>query len=258
MRGSGPGICPLFGLAWGSAVGTSGAAEKRPACTGLAGYAMITLADRVLLTAAPVFPLALIAAWLWPALRERMSILSIVAPVPALFASVLAAGAPRVTFWRGLVPITLMVNTLGAILLGTLCLLWIAGAVYAARSWRNTPAGWQFAICWLLTLAGSIGAFVAADLASFFLSYTLVSPTRSGHRSGPCGSGRCWLFCCLDGKIVGRPRATPISTIPALCSRGQPMGLAEQSSAPRPDCGNGRRPPCRSCLSQFGWVLPCW
>ena len=136
---------------------------------------MITLAGRVLLAAAPVFPLALIAAWLWPALRERMSILLIGAPVPALFASVLAAGAPGVTFWRGLVPITLMVDTPGAILLGTSSLLWIAGAVYAARSWRNTPAGWQFAICWLLTLAGSIGVFVAADLASFFLSYTLVS-----------------------------------------------------------------------------------
>ena len=129
---------------------------------------MITLAGRVLLTAAPVFPLALIAAWLWPALRERMPTLLIVAPVPALFASVLAACAPGVTFWRGLVPITLMVDTPGAILLGSSSLLWIARAVYAARSWRNTPAGWQFAICWLLTLAGSIGVFVAADLASFF------------------------------------------------------------------------------------------
>ncbi len=136
---------------------------------------MSPLAVRVLLTAAPVLPLALIAAWLWPALRERMWLLLIVAPVPALFASVLAAGPPGVTFWRGLVPITLMVDTPGALLLGSSSLLWIAGAVYAAPEWRNTPAGWQFAICWLLTLAGSVGVFVAADLASFFLAYTLVS-----------------------------------------------------------------------------------
>ena len=136
---------------------------------------MTTLAGTVSLAAAPVLPIALVGAWLWPALRERMSLLLIVAPVPALFASVLAAGGPGITFWRGLVPVTLMLDTPGAILLGVSSLLWIAGAVYAAQAWRSSPAGWQFAICWLLTLAGSVGVFVTADLASFFLAYTLVS-----------------------------------------------------------------------------------
>jgi formate hydrogenlyase subunit 3/multisubunit Na+/H+ antiporter MnhD subunit len=136
---------------------------------------MIAFAGPVSLAAAPVLPLVLIAAWLWPALRRRMSLLLIVAPVPALLASVLATNGPGVTFWRGLVPITFVLDTPGAILLGVSSLLWIAGAVYAAPAWRSSPAGWQFAVCWLLTLAGSIGVFVAADLASFFLAYTLVS-----------------------------------------------------------------------------------
>jgi formate hydrogenlyase subunit 3/multisubunit Na+/H+ antiporter MnhD subunit len=129
----------------------------------------------VLLAAAPIVPIALIAAWLLPSLRERLPVLSIVAPMPALAASLFALGGSAVTFWRGLVPITLALDAPGAMLLAVSSLLWIVAAIYAAMEGRSGPAGCQFTICWLLTLAGSIGVFVAGDLASFFLAYTLVS-----------------------------------------------------------------------------------
>ncbi len=128
----------------------------------------------VLLTAAPVLPIALVATWLLPYLRQRMSVLLIIAPLPALAASVLATGS-AVTFWRGLVPMTLSLDVSRAILLGVCALLWAAAAVYAAAERRGSPISYQFAVCWLLTLAGNVGVFVTADLASFFLSYTLVS-----------------------------------------------------------------------------------
>ncbi len=136
---------------------------------------MSTLISTVLLVAAPVLPILLVAAWLLPFLRERMSVLLVLAPLPALAASLTVGGSPAVTFWRGLVPITFALDVSGAMLLGVSSLLWVAAAAYAAAAWRGSSIGSQFAICWLLTLAGSVGVFIAADLASFFLSYALVS-----------------------------------------------------------------------------------
>jgi formate hydrogenlyase subunit 3/multisubunit Na+/H+ antiporter MnhD subunit len=136
---------------------------------------MIIAAKIVLLTAAPVLPVALVATWLLPYLRKRMSLLLVIAPLPALAISLLAAEGPSITFWRGLVPLTLALDVPRSILLGVCSLLWIVAAVYVASKQRNSPISYQFAVCWLLTLAGNIGVFVTADLASFFLSYTLVS-----------------------------------------------------------------------------------
>lgn len=135
---------------------------------------MSTSISTALLVAAPVLPILLVAAWLLPFLRERMSVLLVLAPLPALAASLTVGGSPAVTFWRGLVPVTFVLDVPGAMLLGVSSLLWVAAAAYAV-AWRGSPIGSQFAVCWLLTLAGSVGVFIAADLASFFLSYALVS-----------------------------------------------------------------------------------
>ena len=37
------------------------------------------------------------------------------------------------------------------------------------------PDGGRFAVWWLLTLTGSLGVFIAADLASFYVTFGLVS-----------------------------------------------------------------------------------
>jgi len=60
-------------------------------------------------------------------------------------------------------------------LLGVAALLWIAAGVYAASSLLGHPHPGRFSVCWLLTLTGSIGVFVTADLASFYLAFALVS-----------------------------------------------------------------------------------
>lgn len=130
---------------------------------------------RVLLVAAPALPLLLAAACLSERLRERMEVLLVLAPLPALAAAVFGAGTPPVTLQRGLVPITLALDVPGAMLLGTAALLWIAAGAYAFADLRGRPVSVQAAECWLLTLAGSVGVFIAADLASFFMAYALVS-----------------------------------------------------------------------------------
>ena len=40
---------------------------------------------------------------------------------------------------------------------------------------RGKPNAERFAVCWLLTLTGSLGVFIAADLLTFYLVYALVS-----------------------------------------------------------------------------------
>jgi formate hydrogenlyase subunit 3/multisubunit Na+/H+ antiporter MnhD subunit len=129
----------------------------------------------VLLVAAPVLPGLLAAACISAAARRWMPLLLIVAPVPALLAALTAAGASPVTIRSGIVPMTLALDLPAALLLGTAALLWIGAAAYAAVERGGGAHSARFAVCWLLTLAGSCGVFIAADLASFFLAYALVS-----------------------------------------------------------------------------------
>lgn len=128
-----------------------------------------------LIVAAPVVPLVLAALCLSRRLRERMELLLVVAPVPALAAAVAGVGSPPVVLERGLVPITLVIDRPGAMLLGVAALLWIAAGAWWRADHTGRPMSGQAVECWLLTLAGSIGVFITADLASFFMAYALVS-----------------------------------------------------------------------------------
>jgi formate hydrogenlyase subunit 3/multisubunit Na+/H+ antiporter MnhD subunit len=132
-------------------------------------------AAAILLVAAPVLPGLLALACLAAPVRRRMPLLMVLAPWPALFAASFALGTPPVTIGLGIVPITLALDRPGAMLLGTAALLWLAAAVYVAIERGERAESARFGVSWLLTLAGSCGVFVAADLASFFLAYALVS-----------------------------------------------------------------------------------
>jgi formate hydrogenlyase subunit 3/multisubunit Na+/H+ antiporter MnhD subunit len=117
----------------------------------------------------------LAVACLWRPLREWMGGLLVLVPLPALAAALFASDKPIVTLQHGLVPITFALDRPGAMLLGVSALLWIAAGAYGYRRLGGRPIGGQAAVCWLLTLSGSIGVFVAADMASFFMAYALVS-----------------------------------------------------------------------------------
>jgi len=68
----------------------------------------------------------------------------------------------------------------GAMLLGAAALLWITAGAFAGRSMRDNPDGGRFAIWWLMTLTGNVGAFLAADLVGFYLFFTLASLSAYG------------------------------------------------------------------------------
>ncbi len=68
----------------------------------------------------------------------------------------------------------------GAILLGTAAVLWILAGAYAARWLRDDPNAGAFVVCWLMTLTGSVGVFLAADLVGFYFLLAVLSVGASG------------------------------------------------------------------------------
>jgi formate hydrogenlyase subunit 3/multisubunit Na+/H+ antiporter MnhD subunit len=132
-----------------------------------------------LLGAALGLPLVMLLACLSPGLRARMPALLAVAPVPALAAALVAPGGTLV-LPPVLLRIRLALDVPGALLLGFAALLWIAAGLYAAAWLRGRPDADRFAEWWLLTLTGSLGVFIAADLVSFYLVFSMVSLAAYG------------------------------------------------------------------------------
>ena len=102
-----------------------------------------------------------------------------IAPVPALLAALLARGA-ALALPQVMLGLQFALDTPGALLLGVAALLWTAGGFYASTWLRGIPDAGRFAVWWLLTLTGSIGVFIATDLVSFYLVFSMVSLAAYG------------------------------------------------------------------------------
>jgi multicomponent Na+:H+ antiporter subunit A len=124
-------------------------------------------------------PLFMLLACLSPRLRTRMPALLALAPVPAFAAALLAPGGMLV-LPPMLLRIRLALDVPGALLLGVAAMLWIAAGLYATAWLRGRPNADRFAEWWLLTLTGSLGVFIAADLVSFYLVFSMVSLAAYG------------------------------------------------------------------------------
>jgi formate hydrogenlyase subunit 3/multisubunit Na+/H+ antiporter MnhD subunit len=129
----------------------------------------------VLLVATLAAPLVLLLACLSRRLRDSMPALLVLAPLPGLAAALLAIGGTPLAFDQPQLKISLALDVPGAILLGVAALLWSAAGVYAFTDLRGKANSARFAACWLLTLTGSLGVFIAGDLLGFYLVFALVS-----------------------------------------------------------------------------------
>jgi formate hydrogenlyase subunit 3/multisubunit Na+/H+ antiporter MnhD subunit len=128
-----------------------------------------------LLAAALATPLVLLTACLSQKLRGHALALQWFAPLPALAAALLAIGGAPLAFEQPALRVSLWLDAPGAMLLAVAALLWIAASATAFTEMRGKPNAERFAVCWLLTLTGSLGAFIAADLLTFYFVYALVS-----------------------------------------------------------------------------------
>jgi len=118
------------------------------------------------------------------------------APAPALVATLIAPAGTTLVLPEPPFRMTLALDVPGAMLLGVAALLWIVAGAYASPYLRGDPNAGRFAEWWLLTLTGSLGVFIAADLVSFYLTFSVVSLAAWGlivHESTP-GSQRAGVI----------------------------------------------------------------
>jgi formate hydrogenlyase subunit 3/multisubunit Na+/H+ antiporter MnhD subunit len=125
-------------------------------------------------------PLALLTALVAAqGLGRRLPVLLGLAPVPAGLAAVLAADGTTLSL-PGLFGINLALDRPAALLLGASALLWAVAGFAAPALLGETRDKSAFAAWWLLTLTGSMGVFIAADLVTFYLFFTIVSLAAYG------------------------------------------------------------------------------
>jgi len=145
-----------------------------------------------LLAGSLAVPVAMLLACVFRRARHHMPSLLALAPLPALAAALLVSPGTMLVLPEPPFRMTLALDAPGAMLLGVSALLWIAAGAYASIYLRADPNAGRFAEWWLLTLAGNIGVFVAADLVSFYLTYSVVSLAA-------------WGLIVHDGSPASRP-----------------------------------------------------
>jgi len=107
------------------------------------------------------------SSWLWAA------------PLPALAAALFAHGH-EAAIGAARLEVLLCLDPARATLLGAVALLWSLAGAFAAVMMRNDPRRRRFSVSWLLSLTGCLGVFVAGDLVSFYLLFSLVSLSAYG------------------------------------------------------------------------------
>jgi formate hydrogenlyase subunit 3/multisubunit Na+/H+ antiporter MnhD subunit len=95
----------------------------------------------------------------------------------------------------------------GAMLMGSAALLWMAAGVFVSRGVLGNEGFRRFCGCWFLTMTGSLGVFVAADLIGFLTMYALASLPAYGmvtHDGTPSAkrAGAAYLGCSLVGETL--------------------------------------------------------
>jgi multicomponent Na+:H+ antiporter subunit A len=134
----------------------------------------------LLLVSTLAVPLAMLTACLSRHLRKHMPALLALAPLPGLAAALFGADGSSVVLPRALLGMTFTLDRAGAMLLGAASLLWIAAGAFVRGCPRSAPDDGRFAIWWLMTLTGSLGVFIVADLVGFYLFFTLGSLAAYG------------------------------------------------------------------------------
>ena len=128
-----------------------------------------------LLVAALAAPLAVLAFFFAPGLRGLARAITPLAALPALAAAALAIGSAPFGAELPALRISLWLDRPGGLMLLAAALVWLVVSGFALKEGQGRANADRFAVSWLLTMAGSLGVFIAADLLTFYLVYALVS-----------------------------------------------------------------------------------
>jgi formate hydrogenlyase subunit 3/multisubunit Na+/H+ antiporter MnhD subunit len=128
-----------------------------------------------LLIATLAAPLVVLVLFLVPGLRGQARAITPLAAAPALAAAALAIGGAPFGAELPALRVSLSLDQPAGLLLLAAALVWLIVRIVALREGQGRPNADRFAVSWLLTMAGSLGVFIAADLLTFYLVYALVS-----------------------------------------------------------------------------------
>jgi len=129
--------------------------------------------NSLLLVASLAIPFAWLAAFALPNLRGRALSTLWLAPAPALAAGLVGLGTgPPIEWTASSTGPSLSLDRSGALLLVSAALLWMMVSLPLFRSERPND---RMGLCWLMTMVGNLGVFVAGDLVSFYCLYALAS-----------------------------------------------------------------------------------
>ena len=113
--------------------------------------------------------------FLVPGLRGLARAITPLAAAPALAAAALAIGGAPFGAELPALRVSLWLDRPGGLLLLAAALVWLIVSIFALEEGQGRANADRFAVAWLLTMAGSLGVFIAADLLTFYLVYALVS-----------------------------------------------------------------------------------
>lgn len=136
---------------------------------------MMSVLSGFLPVAAILWPLLLLGVCLFSRAGNRFTPWLIAAPVPAVLAAVFSGGVVVTLSPSTTMPLRLAVDGPGAVLLGVSALLWAAAAAGLVEKLADSPHRRRLTVCWLLTLTGNLGVFLAADVMGFFVFFALAS-----------------------------------------------------------------------------------
>jgi len=142
----------------------------------------------VLMPLALALPGVLLLLCVFPAIRARIPTLTVIAPVPALAAAIVAAHDTQVIVSAYFVHVVLALDAAGTMLLAAAAILWICAGLYAVVEMRGAANAGNFSAWWLTAMLGNFGIFMSADIAGFYLFLAIGTIGAYGlilHRSTP-------------------------------------------------------------------------
>jgi formate hydrogenlyase subunit 3/multisubunit Na+/H+ antiporter MnhD subunit len=122
-----------------------------------------------------LWPLVLLGISLLPGTDNRFTPWLVTAPVPAILAALFSGGGFLSLSPSAAMPFMLAIDAPGAVLLGVSAFLWAAAAAGLPGKLAGSNHRRRFTVCWILTLTGNLGIFLAADVMGFFVFYALAS-----------------------------------------------------------------------------------
>ncbi len=158
----------------------------------------------MLLTAAIAVPLLL--AMIAPILSRPLRLLSWAA-VPALVAAVAVPQVELFPVPLAPVPLSLHLDGTGRLFMAGGALLWLLAGAYARAYFSDRSSMRLFCAAWLLTLAGTLGTFIAADVVTFYIAFSLMSLSAwvlvtHDKTAAALSAGQVYIVLAVAGELV--------------------------------------------------------